>query len=155
MLVVFLAAAVAGTAGWMIWRTRRRARPRAVPPPTRRPHGRAEPMGCPSCGREFPAGTRFCLQDARPLVPLAQLAQAAGPGNACRSCNRQFDPSIRFCPFDGAELVGPLPLLVPPQRAAAAAALVAVGRICPHCNQRYPAAESFCARDGAALVAVN
>jgi hypothetical protein len=161
-----LAAVVASLSagGWLVFRRLRRpgveliasapaaasaAAPRRAGPP---PIPTEPALVCPTCRREYPAGLRFCLQDARPLIP-ADGAEVTGEALACRICRRSFEPGTRFCPFDAEEL-GPAN-----DRARAAAVAPAPGddrgKICPHCTARFGAEERFCGRDGAELAPLN
>jgi hypothetical protein len=124
--------------------------PAAAGPPPLPPEGA---MACPTCRREYAAGLRFCLQDARPLVAVESLDASMGESVTCRICRRSFEAGTRFCPFDADEL-GP-PRDVPAARVPAAAAADDRGKICPQCTSRFGSGERFCGRDGIELVALN
>jgi predicted amidophosphoribosyltransferase len=128
-----------------------------VPEPSPRVVTAAAEMICPTCGREYPAGLKFCPADARPLVPSAN-AQGAAVGLACPVCKRSFDGGKKFCPYDAEELA---PIAVPAvsrrtQRPGGPPGLAHVlGKICPHCSKRYESEATFCGRDGSELVSIN
>ncbi|MEA2698252.1 MAG: Double zinc ribbon [Myxococcales bacterium] len=116
---------------------------------------------CPACGKQFPAGLRYCPHDARALVPAGGAAVAeSAAGTQCPRCARLYGADKRFCPFDAEELVAIA-------QASASASISAQhripvhrtsrgsGKICPHCAQHYEADATLCGRDGAALVSVN
>jgi hypothetical protein len=107
------------------------------------------PLFCPSCHREFAAGTAFCPFDSNRLVALAgHEAIIAGPvGGICPTCRRGFNPGVRVCPHDGEELVPPA--AVPPR------ALPVRGKICPTCGGRFDGNAAFCGKDGTQLVLLN
>jgi hypothetical protein len=111
--------------------------------------GSTGPLFCPSCHREFSAGSIYCPFDANRLVILAGHEQiAAGPpGSICPTCHRGYNPGVRACPHDGDELV-PGPMLGPP-------AAVARGKICPTCGGRFEGTAGFCGKDGTQLVLLN
>ncbi|MGD0675666.1 MAG: hypothetical protein ABSC94_09630 [Polyangiaceae bacterium] len=109
----------------------------------------AGPVFCPSCHREFAAGTAFCPFDANHLVALAGHEDiVAGPvGGICPSCRRGFNPGVKSCPHDGEELIPP---------AMASARLPGVrGKICPTCGGRFEGNAAFCGKDGTMLVLLN
>src|ERR1700712_4172677 len=62
--------------------------------------GRAPELVCPTCGREYPAGLKYCPTDARALVPTASGTGPAPGGLTCPVCRRSFDGSKKFCPYD-------------------------------------------------------
>jgi DNA-directed RNA polymerase subunit M/transcription elongation factor TFIIS len=114
------------------------------------------PMACPACRREFDAGVKFCPQDARRLVPSAELAERArSSGSVCPRCKRAYDAGVRFCAHDAEELV-PAALWETTQgKKTQAAPTGIVAKICPQCQNRYDLAMTFCSRDGAELVTIN
>jgi len=111
------------------------------------------PVYCPSCRREYPAGTSFCAFDSNRLVAIRGHEQLmSGPaGGVCPVCKKGYNPGIKVCPEHGEELV---PAAVagaaaPPQGTASR------GKICPTCGIRSDGASTFCGKDGTALVLVN
>ncbi len=130
--------------------------PRAPDPAPRM--ASATEMVCPTCGREYPAGLKYCPADARPLVPSANAQGAGGGGLVCPVCRRSFDGGKRFCPYDAEELA---PVTAPATRRAPRAAgsppglAHVLGKICPHCSKRYESEATFCGRDGSELVSIN
>jgi len=115
-------------------------------------------MICPTCGREYPAGLKFCPADARPLVPSANAQGGAGVGLACPVCKRSFDGGKRFCPYDAEELApvtAPMAARRTPRAAGPPGLAHVLGKICPHCSKRYESEATFCGRDGAELVSIN
>ena len=118
----------------------------------------ATEMICPTCGREYPAGLKFCPADARPLVPSANAQGGAGVGLACPVCKRSFDGGKRFCPYDAEELApvtAPMAARRTPRAAGPPGLAHVLGKICPHCSKRYESEATFCGRDGAELVSIN
>ncbi len=111
------------------------------------------PVYCPSCRREFPAGTAFCTFDANRLVAIRGHEQLmSGPaGGICPVCRKGCNPGVKVCPEHGEELV--------PAAVAAAGAVAQStaqrGKICPSCGSRFDGACSFCGKDGASLVVLN
>ena len=130
--------------------------PRA-PEPAPRPVSATE-MVCPTCGREYPAGLKYCPADARPLVPSANAAGATAAGGlACPVCKRAFDGGKKFCPYDAEELVqaAPSPARRAPRAGGTPGLAHVLGKICPHCSKRYESEATFCGRDGSELVPIN
>jgi hypothetical protein len=111
------------------------------------------PSFCPSCRREFAAGTAFCPFDANRLVAIAGHEELlTGPsGGVCPACRRGFNPGVRVCPHDGEELVPPS---VAEVRAGASMPVVR-GKICPTCGGRFEGTAAFCGKDGTQLVLLN
>jgi hypothetical protein len=111
------------------------------------------PAFCPSCRREYPAGTAFCAFDSNRLVAIAGHEDLlAGPtGGICPVCKRGFNPGVRICPHDGEELVPPV---VANTRTSPAAAPLR-GKICPTCGGRFDGTAAFCGKDGTQLVLLN
>ena len=105
------------------------------------------PLECPSCRREYPAGSQFCPHDGSKLQPRARVG--APLGNVCPVCKRGYDAQTKVCPADGEELV--------PQAAfhATAAPATSKGKICPTCGGRFEGEAAFCGKDGTALVLLN
>lgn len=111
------------------------------------------PVYCPSCRREYPAGTSFCAVDSNRLVAIKGHEQLmAGPmGGVCPVCRKGFNPGVKVCPQHGEELVpapaigASLPAEPQPVR----------GKICPTCGGRYPGTSAFCPKDGTQLVLLN
>jgi hypothetical protein len=113
------------------------------------------PVYCPSCRREYPAGTAFCPSDSNRLVAIRGHEQLmAGPtGGICPVCRKGFNPGVKTCPEHGEELV---PAAAAAASAPAPAAVAGQrGKICPVCGGRYDGASTFCAKDGTQLVVVN
>jgi hypothetical protein len=114
------------------------------------------PMFCPSCRREYPAGTVHCSFDSNLLVTMqGHEAILAGPsGGICPTCRRGFNPGVKVCPHDGDELMpGPAagqPAPPPSQPQAARR-----GKICPTCGGRFDGGSAFCVNDGTQLVLIN
>jgi hypothetical protein len=111
------------------------------------------PVYCPSCRREYPAGTAFCTSDANRLVAIRGHEQLmSGPaGGVCPVCKKGQNPGSKVCPEHGEELV-------PAAVAAAGAAAQAPGqrgKICPSCGGRFEGGSTFCAKDGTQLVLLN
>jgi hypothetical protein len=111
------------------------------------------PAFCPSCRREFPAGTGFCPFDSNRLVAIAGHEELlAGPaGGICPACKRGFNPGVRVCPHDGEELV---PHVAAEARGSASPPPVR-GKICPTCGGRFDGSAAFCGKDGTQLVLLN
>jgi len=109
------------------------------------------PVYCPSCRREYPAGTAFCAYDSNRLVAIRGHEQLmSGPaGGICRVCRKGFNPGMKVCPEHGEELV---PAAV---AGAAVQATTQRGKICPTCGGRSDGASSFCGKDGTQLVLIN
>ena len=63
---------------------------------------------CPTCGRDFPAGSVFCPHDGGKLAPPgvapAPAATTAG-GKVCPVCGMKYGPNAQFCGKEGATLV--------------------------------------------------
>ena len=121
------------------------------------------PMFCPSCRREYPAGTAYCSIDSNRLVAMqGHEALMAGPaGGICPTCRRGFNPGVRVCPDHGDELV-PAPAAgaapgPPPSQAGQAgqAGQPRRGKICPTCGGRFEGVSAFCTNDGTQLVLIN
>ncbi len=113
---------------------------------------KADRLVCPSCRKEYPAGSVYCANDANRLVPLAGHEDLlAGPaGGICPTCKRGFDPGVKTCPNDGDDLI-PYGLYAsrnPVQPATR-------GKICPTCGDRFEGSAAFCGKDGTALVLLN
>ncbi len=109
-------------------------------------------MECPSCRREYPAGSQFCPHDGSKLVAQSSTAIGAPLGNVCPVCKRGYDSQTKVCPHDGEELV--------PQAAFQATARPEIsakpkGKICPTCGGRFDGGAVFCGKDGTALVLLN
>lgn len=111
------------------------------------------PVYCPSCRREYPAGTAFCTFDANRLVAIrGHEPLMSGPaGGICPVCHKGQNPGVKTCPEHGEELV---PAAVA-SAAAPAAAGASRGKICPSCGNRFDGAATFCGKDGTGLVLVN
>ncbi len=110
--------------------------------------GASGQVECPSCRREYPAGSQFCPHDGSKLQP--QGALGAPLGNLCPVCKRGYDAQTKVCPADGEELV--------PQAAFHAAGVPGAkpkGKICPTCGGRFEGEAIFCGKDGTALVLLN
>jgi hypothetical protein len=107
------------------------------------------PMFCPSCRREFSAGSTFCPFDANRLVAVTGHENLmAGPaGGICPTCRRGYNPGVKVCPHDGDELV--------PPAMAGAQAPTPRGKICPTCGGRFEGSAGFCGKDGTQLVLLN
>lgn len=112
------------------------------------------PVYCPSCRREYPAGTAFCAFDSNRLVAIRGHEQLmSGPaGGICPVCRKGFNPGVKACPEHGEELV---PAAVAGAAAGPPAGPASRGKICPTCGIRSDGASSFCGKDGTALVLVN
>ena len=108
---------------------------------------------CPTCRREFPAGSAFCPNDATRLVAMnaSPIAAPSPSGSICPTCKRGYDPGIKVCPHDKDELL-PYALYASRQPAGGAAAR---GKICPSCGGRFEGGVEFCGKDGTALVLLN
>jgi hypothetical protein len=114
------------------------------------------PMFCPSCRREYPAGTTYCSFDSNKVVAIrGHEGLMSGPsGGICPTCKRGYNPGVKVCPDDGDTLV-PAPV------AAAAVATQIVGgpaprgKICPTCGSRFDGTSAFCVKDGTQLVLLN
>lgn len=108
------------------------------------------PSVCPSCRREFAAGSTLCPFDSSTLV-AASSGDPVGPeggGGVCPTCARGYDPGVLLCPYDGEELVrrgrSDTPSVVAPR-----------GKICPTCGERFEGNAAFCGKDGTQLVLLN
>jgi hypothetical protein len=53
---------------------------------------RDDPLLCPTCGRQYPAGERFCADCAMPLVPPAGADSAAAPASERHERARKIKP---------------------------------------------------------------
>jgi hypothetical protein len=111
------------------------------------------PMFCPSCRREYPAGTTYCSFDSNLLVAIqGHQALMTGPsGGICPTCHRGFNPGVKVCSHDG-------DTLVPAAAAGMAQAPSFVplrGKICPTCGGRFEGTAAFCVNDGTQLVLLN
>src|SRR5262245_37087884 len=114
------------------------------------------PMACPSCRREFEAGVKFCPQDARRLVPAAEIVERSrASGSVCPRCKRAYDAGVRFCAHDAEELVPAALWETTHGKKAHVSPTGIIAKLCPQCQQRYDLAMSFCTRDGTELVTVN
>jgi hypothetical protein len=111
------------------------------------------PMFCPSCRREYPAGTTYCSFDSNRVVAIrGHEALMSGPsGGICPTCKRGFNPGVKVCPDDGDTLV-PAPVAGATQLVAAPALR---GKICPTCGSRFEGTAAFCVKDGTQLVLLN
>jgi hypothetical protein len=111
------------------------------------------PMFCPSCRREYPAGTTYCSFDSNRVVAIrGHEALMTGPsGGICPTCNRGFNPGVKVCPDHGDALI-PAPVAGAPQAAPSAAPR---GKICPTCGSRFEGIAAFCVKDGTQLVLLN
>jgi hypothetical protein len=107
------------------------------------------PLFCPSCHREYAAGTAFCPFDSNRLVVVTgHESLVAGPvGGICPTCRRGFNPGVRICPTDGDELV--------PASVVGPRAVAVRGKICPTCGGRFDGSAAFCGKDGTQLVLIN
>ena len=105
---------------------------------------------CPSCHREFGAGSTVCPFDSSVLVAASSrdLLGADTSGGICPTCSRGYDAGVLHCPHDGEELV-------PRGRVDAPAALAPRGKICPTCGERFEGNAAFCGKDGTQLVLLN
>jgi len=110
------------------------------------------PVYCPSCRREYPAGTAFCTFDANRLVTIRGHEQLmSGPaGGICPVCRKGHNPGVKVCPEHGEELV---PAAV--AAASAAQSQAPRGKICPSCGARFDGGSTFCGKDGSTLVLLN
>jgi hypothetical protein len=111
------------------------------------------PMFCPSCRREYPAGTTYCSFDSNRVVAIrGHEALMSGPsGGICPTCNRGFNPGVKVCPDHGDALV-PAPVAGATQLVGSPAPR---GKICPTCGSRFEGAAAFCVKDGTQLVLLN
>ncbi|HEY5240485.1 MAG TPA: hypothetical protein VIJ22_03425 [Polyangiaceae bacterium] len=111
------------------------------------------PMFCPSCRREYPAGTTYCSFDSNRVVAIrGHEALMSGPsGGICPACKRGYNPGVKVCPEDGEALV-PAPVAGGAQLVAAPALR---GKICPTCGSRFEGTAAFCVKDGTQLVLLN
>jgi predicted amidophosphoribosyltransferase len=112
------------------------------------------PVYCPSCRREYPAGTAFCAFDSNRLVAIRGHEQLmSGPaGGICPVCRKGWNPGVKLCPEHGEELV---PAAVAGAGAAPAQGPAQRGKICPSCGGRFEGGSTFCAKDGTQLVLLN
>lgn len=55
-------------------------------------------LKCPTCGRHYPQGTKFCQEDATPLVSADTLKPA------CVKCGKVYPAGTKFCSEDGGEV---------------------------------------------------
>jgi hypothetical protein len=116
------------------------------------------PMFCPSCRKEYPAGSAFCALDSNRLVSIrGHEALLGGPsGGVCPVCQRGFNPGVKVCPDHGEELLpAPVASVAAPPSQQAAAPAPRRGKICPKCGTRFDGNATFCGQDGSALVLVN
>lgn len=115
------------------------------------------PMFCPSCRKEYPAGSAFCPLDSNRLISIrGHEALLGGPsGGVCPVCHRGFNPGVKACPDHREELVpAPVAGVAPPPSQQAPVA-PRRGKICPKCGTRFDGNATFCGQDGSALVLVN
>jgi hypothetical protein len=118
--------------------------------------GTQGPMACPACRREFDAGVKFCPQDARRLVPSAEIVERARTtGSVCPRCKRAYDAGVRFCAHDAEELIPASLWEATHGKKMHATPTGIVAKMCPQCQNRYDLAMTFCTRDGAELVTIN
>ena len=112
------------------------------------------PMFCPSCRREYPAGTTYCSFDSNRVVAIrGHEGLMSGPsGGICPTCRRGFNPGVKVCPDDGDTLV-PAPVAGATTQLAASPA--PRGKICPTCGARFDGTAAFCVKDGTQLVLLN
>jgi DNA-directed RNA polymerase subunit M/transcription elongation factor TFIIS len=114
------------------------------------------PMACPACRREFEAGVKFCPQDARRLVPSAEIVERArSSGSVCPRCKRAYDAGVRFCAHDAEELIPASLWEATHGKKVHATPTGIVAKMCPQCQNRYDLSMTFCSRDGAELVTIN
>src|SRR5664280_2897434 len=52
---------------------------------------------CSNCGRELPAGRRFCGGCGQPVAVIAEPARAESIAPSCVKCGTAFVPGKRFC----------------------------------------------------------
>ena len=52
---------------------------------------------CSNCGRELPAGRRFCGGCGRPVAAIAEPAPAESTARFCKKCGAPYVPGKRFC----------------------------------------------------------
>ena len=115
------------------------------------PASRVE-MVCASCGREQPAGTRFCPHDGTPLAPASKSTPRGG--GICPVCNKGYGPEVTVCPQDNEELL-PSPVHAAIAQRSGPATLASRGKICPTCGDRFDGGAEFCGKDGTVLVLLN
>jgi hypothetical protein len=115
------------------------------------------PMFCPSCRKEYPAGTAFCAIDSNRLISIrGHEALLGGPsGGVCPVCHRGFNPGVKVCPDHGEELLPASVAGVAAPASQQAAATPRRGKICPKCGTRFDGTAAFCGQDGSVLVLVN
>lgn len=115
------------------------------------------PMFCPSCRKEYPAGTAFCAVDANRLISIRghEVLMGGPSGGVCPVCQRGFNPGVKTCPDHGEELLPASVAGVAAAPAAQAAAAPRRGKICPKCGARFDGNAAFCGQDGSTLVLVN
>lgn len=115
------------------------------------------PVYCPSCRREYPAGTAFCAVDSNRLVAIRgheQLMSGAA-GGVCPVCHKGYNPGVKACPEHGEELVPASVASVASSGPAEGPAPAQRGKICPTCGARFDGASGFCGKDGTQLVLLN
>lgn len=103
---------------------------------------------CPSCHREFGAGSTLCPFDASALVATSGRDLMEAGGGVCPTCYRGYDRGVVVCPHDGDELV-------PREKVNVPVAAAPRGKICPTCGERFEGAAAFCGKDGTQLVLLN
>ncbi|HEY5961137.1 MAG TPA: hypothetical protein VIV60_31485, partial [Polyangiaceae bacterium] len=155
-----LALGLGAAAIWLGRRQKHAAEKIGRSPETRRSVPLQEPLICPTCHEEYPAGTKFCVTDANRLVPLTAAESIAqeprtgealvGQGGICPICGQGFDPGVATCPIHDEELLPPG--AIAPRKDAPNPT---PRRICPICGAIYPSDHQFCGNDGAALVPIN
>jgi hypothetical protein len=135
----------------------RKQRNATAKPPTSSPPRNAvllhEPLVCPTCQQEYPAGTKYCATDGNRLAPRSGAVGEedwAASGGVCPVCGQGFDPGVLACPIHDEELVPPGAIATQKQSPSPASR-----RICPICGTIYASEHQFCGNDGAALVPIN
>jgi predicted amidophosphoribosyltransferase len=63
-------------------------------------------LSCPSCGRPYQAGDRFCVGCGAALAEATPLSEAAPAVLACSECGTPLREGDRFCPRCGHNVAG-------------------------------------------------
>lgn len=102
---------------------------------------------CPSCGKPYIPGTKFCMGCGTSLQAAPKPAPAAPKPaeNVCPSCGKPYTPGTRFCMGCGASLqAAPAPAPAAPKPAE---------NVCSSCGKPYTPGTKFCMGCGASLQA--
>ncbi len=88
--------------------------------------------GCPSCGKPFVPGARFCTACGAGL-PATPAGQASQAGPVCPACGKEYVAGRKFCTACGAGLPGEME---------------SGGNACPSCGRQVKPGSQYCASCG-------